>query len=71
VCVALPDDPVEGHGLEMRSKRRVAPAGRNPTYKFSPPYWEGESAGFCAASEFSVRPGGRGWLLPATVTDGW
>jgi len=33
VCAALPDDPVEGWGLETLAKRRVAPAGRNPTYQ--------------------------------------
>jgi len=38
VCAALPGDPVEDHGLEMPPNRRVAPAGRNPTYQFAPPY---------------------------------
>jgi len=34
--MALPDDPVVGCGLETLPNRRVAPAGRNPTYAFDP-----------------------------------
>jgi len=34
MCGALPDGPLWGHGLGAVPVRRVAPAGRNPTYEF-------------------------------------